>query len=200
MTTYSRLHPQEEKTMVPFGYGILRAAPLLAGLLLAGTALGADFKLNSPDFKNGRFMPEQYYDNFGCTGNNTSPELRWSGAPPGTKSFVITLFDPDAPTGSGFWHWGVANIPLATTSLPQGAGSDATKMPAGVVQTNTDYGAAGYGGPCPPKGSDHHYRFTIYALRVDKLDVNEHTTGAVLGFMVHFNTIGQATFTVRAAH
>jgi Raf kinase inhibitor-like YbhB/YbcL family protein len=182
---------------------LLRTAKLAAAsALLAAIAVpaaAATFKLSSPDFKSGRFPPELYFNSFGCTGGNVSPELHWSGAPAGTKSFVIMIYDPDAPTGSGFWHWGVANIPSDATSLPRGASSDPSKLPAGVVQTNTDYGAPGYGGPCPPTGSDHHYQFTIWALKVDKLDVSDKTTGAVLGFMTRANAIAHATFVVRAA-
>ena len=144
-----------------------------------GDYLGADFIL-SADF------------GFGCAGGNKSPHLAWSGAPAGTKSFAVTCFDPDAPTGSGFWHWVVVNIPPDVTNLPAGAGSGAG-LPAGALQTRTDYGAPGYGGPCPPEGDHpHRYLFTVYAVGVDGLPVEPDTSAAVIGFQLHFNTLDKA--------
>src|SRR3954465_14424129 len=108
----------------------------------------------------------------GAGGQNVSPQLSWSGAPAGTKSFALTLYDPDAPTGSGWWHWVVYDIPATATELPQGAGSGKAPLPAGTVQGKTDFGAAGYGGAGPPPGDKpHRYVFTVYALKVDKLDL-----------------------------
>ena len=163
----------------------------------AGSTLKAQgsFTLSSPDVNKGTFGAAQIYNGFGCTGKNVSPALAWSGAPGGTRSFVLTMYDPDAPTGSGFWHWVVMNIPATATSIPTGA-SGTGKMPTGAVEMRTDFGTTGYGGPCPPAGDKpHRYIFTLFALKVDKLDVNPQATAAMVGFMTRANTIGTATFT-----
>jgi Raf kinase inhibitor-like YbhB/YbcL family protein len=175
---------------------ILMTAMILGGVASAGAA--SALTLTSPDIKpNGTLADEQVFNSIGCTGKNISPALSWSGAPKGTKSFAINVYDPDAPTGSGFWHWVVFNIPADATSLPKGAGDPkGSGMPAGVVQSRTDYGAPGYGGPCPPKGDKpHHYHFTIYAVDVDKLDADENASAAVVGFNLHFHTLAKATLT-----
>ena len=126
--------------------------------------------LTSESFKEGQLLgaahvlSEDY--GFGCAGNNLSPQLSWSGAPDGTLSYALTCFDPDAPTGSGFWHWVVANIQTSVSSLPLGAG-DPSKgaMPAGALEVRTDFGKPGYGGPLPPPGHGaHHYFFVLMAL------------------------------------
>jgi Raf kinase inhibitor-like YbhB/YbcL family protein len=152
--------------------------------------------LRSDSFNDGDYLAaehilsEQY--GFGCAGGNVSPALAWSGAPEATRSFAVTCFDPDAPTGSGFWHWVVVNIPPDVTSLPAGAGSGAG-LPAGALQTRTDYGAPGYGGPCPPEGDHpHRYLFTVFAVGVDGLPVEPDTSAAVIGFQLHFNTLDKA--------
>jgi Raf kinase inhibitor-like YbhB/YbcL family protein len=156
------------------------------------------FTLTSADLKNGGFADAQVLNTFGCSGGNVSPELSWSNAPAGTKSFVLTMFDPDAPTGSGFWHWVVVNIPPSSTQLPNGASRNASKLPAGALETRTDLGAPGYGGPCPPAGDKpHRYILTLHALKVDKLDVDAQTSAAVVGFNVHMQEIGKATLTAR---
>jgi Raf kinase inhibitor-like YbhB/YbcL family protein len=155
------------------------------------------FTLTSTDITpGGTIAAGQVFNSFGCTGGNISPQLSWSGAPAGTRSFVLTLFDPDAPTGSGFWHWVVANIPAGTTSIPRGASRDASRMPKGAIETRTDFGAPGYGGPCPPAGdTPHRYVFTIHALKVDTIDVDAGSSGALVGFMTHQNSLGSATLT-----
>jgi Raf kinase inhibitor-like YbhB/YbcL family protein len=154
------------------------------------------FTLSSPDIK-GAVATAQQMNGFGCTGGNVSPHLVWTGAPAGTKSFVLTVYDPDAPTGSGFWHWIVANIPATATEIANGA-SKTAKMPAGALETRTDMGAPGYVGPCPPAGAGaHRYVFTLYALKVDKLEVTADASGAYVGFNTRANAIGTATFTVR---
>ena len=131
---------------------VLASAFPLPALLLASGASAAPFSLSSPDIKPGGMLPDKFVFNaFGCTGQNVSPALSWSGAPEGTKSFVVTEYDPDAPTGSGWWHWVMFNIPPNVTSLPEGAGTPG-KEPAGAVQSLTDWGKPGYGGSCPPKG------------------------------------------------
>lgn len=133
---------------------------------------------------------------FGCSGGNVSPELSWTNPPAGAKSFVLTMFDPDAPTGSGFWHWVVVNIPATSSKLPNGASKNAAMLPVGTLETRTDLGAPGYGGPCPPAGSrPHRYIFTLHALEVEKLDVDVQTSAALVGFNVHMHEIGQASLT-----
>jgi Raf kinase inhibitor-like YbhB/YbcL family protein len=147
--------------------------------------------------KNGAFAPAQIFNGMDCKGGNVSPALSWSGAPQGTRSFVVTVYDPDAPTGSGFWHWVVANIPATVTSIPTGA-SKTSKMPAGSLETRTDFGAPGYGGPCPPAGDPpHRYVFTVFALKIDKIDVTADAGGALVGFNTRANAIGAATFTAK---
>ncbi|HEX9525615.1 MAG TPA: YbhB/YbcL family Raf kinase inhibitor-like protein [Reyranella sp.] len=133
----------------------------------------------------------------GALCGNVSPQLSWNGAPAGTTSFALTMYDPDAPTGSGFWHWLIMNIPPAAKELPKGSGKPgASGLPAGSLQTRTDFGTPGYGGPCPPKGDKpHHYQFTLFAVGMDKLPVDENTSGAVAGFNLHFHTLAKATFT-----
>jgi Raf kinase inhibitor-like YbhB/YbcL family protein len=154
------------------------------------------FTLSSADLKNGGFADAQVLNTFGCSGGNVSPELSWTNAPAGTKSFVLTMFDPDAPTGSGFWHWVVVNIPATSSKLPNGASKNTATLPVGTLETRTDLGAPGYGGPCPPAGTrPHRYVFTLHALEVEKLDVDVQTSAALVGFNVHMHEIGQASLT-----
>jgi len=166
---------------------------ILALTLFAAAANAGPFKLTSKDFKaGGAIADKQVFNSFGCTGGNTSPELEWENAPAGTKSFALLVHDPDAPTGgSGWWHWVVYNIPATTKSIPAGG-----PLPAGAVQGNTDFGSAGWGGPCPPAGSgDHHYNFTLYALKVDKLDIPANATAAFVGYNVNANAIDKVKLT-----
>ncbi|WP_338332739.1 kinase inhibitor [Acetobacter sp. LMG 32666] len=154
------------------------------------------FVLTSPAFANGDVLPQaQVYNGMGQSGQNLSPPLQWHGAPQGTKSFVVTVYDPDAPTGSGWWHWVVVNLPPTTTSLPQGAGSGTASLPEGAVQVRTDFGAPGYGGAAPPAGHVHRYVFTVYALDVPKLDITPDASPALVGFMVHHHKLGAASLT-----
>ena len=158
----------------------------------------ATFTLTSPDVHQGQTIPSaNVFNGMGCTGQNVSPALGWSGAPAGTKSFAVTIYDPDAPTGSGWWHWVVYNIPAAVTSLPAGAGDPGKNLlPAGATQGNTDFGAAGYGGPCPPPGAKpHHYYVTVYALNVEKIDVPANATAAYVGFNLHAHLLAKAELT-----
>jgi len=154
------------------------------------------FRLFSNDLKDGEQMPQaQVFNGMGHSGGNRSPHLAWEGAPEGTKSFVVTLYDPDAPTGSGWWHWAVANIPANAKELTAGSGSG-KGLPAGAIQTRTDFGVPGYGGAAPPPGRLHHYIFTVHALKVEHLDVDEKASGAMVGFMTNMNSLGKATLTV----
>ena len=155
------------------------------------------FRLTSKDLKEGGRLPEaQVFNGMGYHGGNVSPDLAWEGAPQGTKSFVVTAYDPDAPTGSGWWHWVIINIPASATEIARGAGNDASKLPKGALQTRTDFGAPGYGGAAPPAGENHRYIFTVHALKVDHLDLDAHVSAAHVGFMTHMNSLGKATLTV----
>jgi Raf kinase inhibitor-like YbhB/YbcL family protein len=166
-------------------------------LALAQPALAAGkFTLRSADLKPGGKLPEQsVFNGMGCSGGNESPQLSWSDAPAGTRSYVITAYDPDAPTGSGWWHWVVYDVPASARELPHGAGSGAG-LPQGAVQGRTDFGAPGYGGACPPPGKPHRYVFTVYALKVDRLEVPADASPAFVGFMTHASALGSAKLTV----
>jgi Raf kinase inhibitor-like YbhB/YbcL family protein len=137
------------------------------------------FTLSSPDLASGTFATQFILNGFGCTGGNTSPAVVWSNPPAGTKSFALQVFDPDAPTGSGFWHWGVYNIPPSATGLARGVGNAAATLPApafggttDLFDTGTTGGNGNYGGPCPPAGdAPHRYIFTLYALSVDDVQM-----------------------------
>lgn len=154
-------------------------------------------KLWSNDFKDGDYLDMVHVLSepfgFGCAGDNRSPHLAWSDVPDGTESLALTCYDPDAPTGSGFWHWLVVNIPADVSELAAGAGSKSGAAPGGGLQTRTDFGMPGYGGPCPPEGDHpHRYIFTLHAVG-GTLPVNADTSAAVIGFQLHFNTIAKAT-------
>ena len=168
----------------------------VAVLVLPGVAAAADFRLASPTVKDkGSIGNEHVFNGFGCNGNNTSPELRWERAPKDTKSFAVTVYDPDAPTGSGWWHWVIYNIPADATGLAAGAGNG-RNAPRGSQEGNTDFGSKGYGGPCPPQGDKpHHYHFTVYALKTDQLDVPGNATAAMVGFYIHANKLASAAVT-----
>lgn len=157
--------------------------------------------LTSQSFKDGATLGLEHVLSakfgFGTDGGNKSPQLSWTGAPAGTKSFAITCFDPDAPTGSGFWHWVVVNIPATVTELKLDAGNpDSGLLPKGALMTRTDLGQTGYLGPAPPEGhGPHRYIFTVFAVKEEKLGVDADTSAAVVGFNLHFNTLEKATLT-----
>lgn len=156
------------------------------------------FILTSPDIPAGGAIDAAFEsDMFGCGGNNQSPVLQWSGAPAGTQSFAVTVYDPDAPTGSGWWHWMVVNIPAEVQALAANAGDKSgAHLPAGARQMRNDYGICAWGGMCPPPGDKpHRYIFTVHALSVPLLDIPADATTAVGGFMIHANTLATATFT-----
>ena len=164
-------------------------------LVLAPWAMADNFSLRSTDIADGEMLPKaQVFSGYGCTGDNISPQLSWSGEPAGTKSFAVTVYDPDAPTGSGWWHWVIFNIPAGVHDLPTNAGKLAAHLaPAGVVQSRTDFGSPGYGGACPPKGNGkHRYQFTVYALKIAKLDMDENASAASVGFALNANKLGAA--------
>jgi Raf kinase inhibitor-like YbhB/YbcL family protein len=169
---------------------------VLALALATPTLAAGKLTLQSADLKpGGTFTEQQVFDGFGCSGGNVSPQLSWKGAPEGTKSFVLSMYDPDAPTGSGWWHWVVYDIPASATELPQGAGSGKAPLPEGAKQGRTDYGPPGYGGPCPPPGKPHRYVVTLQALKIEKLEVPEDASPAMIGFMARANAIASATLT-----
>jgi len=170
---------------------------LLSFFIVGDSNAENNFKIESSSFAEGAFLPENSaFAGFDCGGQNISPNLKWSGAPEDTKSFVITVYDPDAPTVSGFWHWGMYNIPATVTEIAEGA-NQSRALPSGSQQIFTDYGTTGYGGACPPVGDKpHRYIFTVYALSVEKLElVPETTTGAFLMFNIKDIIIAKAQIT-----
>ncbi len=164
--------------------------------LLASNAIAFELTSPDPEVKTGKPMTKaQEYKGFGCNGDNLSPALEWKNVPAGTKSFAVTVFDPDAPTGSGWWHWVVYDIPATATGLPGGAVVQAP-LPAGAKQGRNDFGERNFGGACPPAGDrTHHYIFTVYALKVDKLNVPEDASAALIGFNIQSNRLGLAKLT-----
>src|SRR5579862_8886591 len=144
------------------------------------SAAMSKFALTSTDFSaGGTIANAQVHTD--CKGQNVSPALKWSGAPEGTRSFALLVHDPDAPTGSGWWHWVAYDIPADVSSLPADAGDPQKHlMPAGAVQGRTDFGTPGYGGPCPPPGKPHHYHFRLYALKVPKLELPADASAALI--------------------
>ena len=157
------------------------------------TLIMADgFTLKSSDL-GGQLTKVQEFNGFGCNGQNISPSLTWENAPKGTKSFAITVYDPDAPTGSGWWHWQVVNIPVDTTTIVTNA-SAKNALPKGALEIINDYGTVGFGGACPPKGDKaHQYIVTVHALDVDKLSVEAGTNAPIVGYQINAHTIAKAS-------
>lgn len=160
----------------------------------------AEFRLRTNAFPENGLMPkaqEYRHEGFGVDGDNVSPALSWEGVPAEAKSLAVTVYDPDAPTGSGFWHWVAVNLPVGTTSLPTGAGAPGgAQLPAGTVQVRNDYGDEGFGGAAPPRGDKpHRYIFRVHALKVDSLPITPDTTNAIARFMIHLNEIASASYT-----
>lgn len=149
------------------------------------------FYLSSSDIQ-GQISNEQVFNSFGCTGKNVSPQLRWQNAPAGTKSFAITAYDPDAPTGSGWWHWVVFNIDAAADHV--NTGDSGKRMPKGSIESISSYGSSGFGGACPPKGDKpHRYIFTVYALDIEKIDQNSDARPELVGFFLNSHAIAKAS-------
>lgn len=170
---------------------------LLIGLN-AGTsspAQATDFQVTANSQPDGHFANAQYGADFGCHGDNLSPYVTWHNAPVGTKSFVVTMYDQDAPTGSGWWHWIVVDIPANVVELQAGAGSAHDKLPEGARAVSNDAGQSAYVGICPPSGETHRYLITVNALKVDKLELPSGATPAMVGYLSHVNSLGKATTT-----
>ncbi|MDK2082226.1 YbhB/YbcL family Raf kinase inhibitor-like protein [Aliarcobacter butzleri] len=146
--------------------------------------------MTSSDLK-GQLTKKQEFNGFGCSGENISPQLSWENAPKGTKSFAITVYDPDAPTGSGWWHWVVFDIPSNKTTLASGFGNSDLKE---AIQSMTDYGKTGFGGACPPVGDKaHRYIFTVHALDIETLGLDKNTNAATVGYYINSHTIAKAS-------
>ncbi|AJE44790.1 YbhB/YbcL family Raf kinase inhibitor-like protein [Celeribacter indicus] len=164
-----------------------------ATLVMSAPVVAGDFTLTSTDISEGaQLSAAQVFGGFGCSGGNVSPQLAWSDAPEGTKSFALTAYDPDAPTGSGWWHWSVVNIPASVSEFPSGISG---ALDNGALELVNDYGATGFGGACPPAGEVHRYVFTIHALGVEVLDIPETASNALAGFMINANTLGRTQIT-----
>ncbi|MEJ2039449.1 MAG: YbhB/YbcL family Raf kinase inhibitor-like protein [Desulfosarcinaceae bacterium] len=157
-------------------------------------AYAQGFTLKSDAF-GGQLSKTQEFSGFGCSGKNISPSLKWMDAPENTKSFAVTVYDPDAPTGSGWWHWLIFNIPAETSELKTDAGNVKQGLsPKGSVQSINDYGLPGFGGACPPVGDKpHRYVFTVYALDVASLNLDAKTLPPVVGFTLNQHTLARAT-------
>lgn len=160
--------------------------------LVFSISFAGNFTLSSSDV-GGQFTIKQEFNGFGCVGDNISPSLAWSDAPKGTQSFAVTIYDPDAPTGSGWWHWIVYNIPKTVSSIPTNASAEGT-LPKGSVESMTSYGSAGYGGACPPKGDKaHRYIITVYALDVESFDLSNNASPAMVGYNLNAHAIQKSS-------
>lgn len=168
---------------------------LIAAFCTAMAASAQAFELHSADLRDGQPLASaQVYAGFGCTGGNQSPALSWSAPPAGTQSFALTVYDPDAPTGSGWWHWQVYDIPATVRELPGAA--TAQSLPAGSREGRNDYGSLGFGGACPPPGDQpHRYVITLHALKVAHLDVPEGASAALVGYLINANRLDSASLT-----
>ena len=164
-------------------------------LFCAVSASAADLTVRSSSLSSGGTIGIKYVANgLGCSGGNVSPEIQWKDVPKEAKFFAVTMFDPDAPTGSGWWHWGVINIPSNVFSLAEGAGSSKRELPQGAIQTRNDAGASEYGGPCPPLGAKpHRYVITVYALK-DKVPLDSSASGAMVGFYIGALKVAEGKF------
>lgn len=174
---------------------VMKQVYFLFFFFLACTTVPAQtFTLKSNEL-GGQAGNQQVLNGFGCNGDNISPQLSWSNAPKAAKSFAVTLYDENAPTGSGWWHWLIFDINASVSELPSNAGKAGNGIaPAGSVQSLSDFRTAGYGGPCPPPGSGlHRYVITLYALKTEKLGLDSTANPALVGFMLEKNVIGKAS-------
>lgn len=174
------------RTAVPLGRSTSGAAPVAV----------PPFVLSSPDLREGETIAHAQLDD--GKGQSVSPALEWSNAPAGTRSLAVTLYDPDAPTGSGWWHWVMYNIPPNVTRLPTGAGDPAQEFMPAVTHGKTDFGKPGYGGPCPPEGDPpHRYIFSVHALDVDKIEVPDDASAAFISANIRAHWLASATLTCK---
>jgi len=175
-----------------------KALSFLILCVLSPIGFASGFELSSPHLKSGGTVPdENVFNSFGCTGSNISPELTWTDPPKEAMSFALTVYDPDAPTGSGWWHWTVFNIPASARKLSKGESFKSSKL-KGSIEGRTDYGKPGYGGPCPPEGDKpHRYIFTLYAMKDSKLKLNNDSSGAMVGFTLNAKMIAKTSFTAK---
>lgn len=172
------------------------ALSVIASIFSFANFAQAKMTLKSQSIAENKMLKnDQVFSGFGCTGKNISPQLSWSGAPAETKSYAIMAYDPDAPTGSGWWHWVAFNIPKDTNSVAENFGASDHE---GIIQSRTDFGTYGFGGACPPVGDKaHRYKFTVYALKTDKLPLDKDASAAMVGYMVRANAIDSATITAK---
>ncbi|QBQ96417.1 YbhB/YbcL family Raf kinase inhibitor-like protein [Paraburkholderia pallida] len=176
--------------------GRLATGLLLIALACADVHAQSTFALSSTNFRDGaQVAASQVFNESGCTGANRSPQLTWRNSPAGTRSYAVTMFDPDAP-GSGWWHWAAANIPAHVNALPENASASGALKQLGALEALNDFGGAGYGGPCPPPGKPHRYVVTVYALGVDKLALAPGAPAAVFDHAIHGAALGSAQITV----
>lgn len=158
-----------------------------------------NFTLKSDEL-GGQLQSENYINGMGHSGQNRSPQLLWENAPADTVSFALTMYDLDAPTGSGFWHWVLFNIPSNINHIPAGAGDiNADLLPKEVIQSNSDLGIPGYAGAAPPPGPAHRYVITVHALNTI-LDLDKNATPAIVGFNLNFATLAKASLLVYGQH
>ncbi len=168
---------------------------LVLSLIISTVSIAQNTFTLSSNTLGGEATKLHEFNGFGCSGENQSPQLLWKNAPEGTKSFAVTMYDPDAPTGSGFWHWVIFDIPSDVNELQSNTGNvELNLTPKGAIQSITDYGIKGFGGPCPPEGHGfHQYIITVYALKTEKLGLNENTNPAVVGFNLWNQTLAKAS-------
>jgi Raf kinase inhibitor-like YbhB/YbcL family protein len=152
------------------------------------------FTVTSSDITDGRPQAEAHaYNGAADKAENASPQLSWSGFPEGTKSFVVTCYDPDAPTPSGFWHWVLVDVPAQTTSLDTNAGAAGAELPGNAFHVRNDWGSKDYGGAYPPDGDrPHRYYYVVHAVDVETLGVDDEASAAVVSFNLAFHTLARA--------
>jgi len=172
----------------------MKKAILIASMFASISLYAQTFTLKSNEL-GGQATEKQVFNGFSCNGKNLSPQLFWENPPEGTKSFAVTIFDGDAPTGSGWWHWLIFDIPTTVKELKSGAGNISLNLaPNGSIQSNTDFKTQGYGGPCPPEGSKaHKYVITVFALKTEKLGLDATANPALVGFTLEQNVIEKSS-------